>query len=527
MSLTPAISPVLFLDCKGEPMRFYIRPGPAKARLHDVITAGGGFLCRIREPDAILLADPKDLLGISDKGGHLYVSTQYIWDCVEKNQQLDEMNYRLSTTPKIQARSLRSKEGTVGRMSYTAAEDEAILNYVSERRTEARGNGVWQLMEKLKITSHSWQSMKDRYLKHLRDRPAKVKIGPLEFVSSVPKPQKGTEQQVLLESDIPVKLSENEPDALSRADPTVVPGAAGDHHPSEERSEHPAEEAADRDGVAAAPATEQQTSGEFLEGDMVAVPEDDHRESSPKRSKLHAGEGDGNRGTSGPGSEVTSKAGGLQSSKSSTPMKRRLGILDQAVREFRNSLWNEDNSPPQTIPSDPSQSDSETEMFHEARERQEADIRPHQKKRTESECTSQAMPAEDGEATKTSSAKLSSCRSHLFLFEGESQEDDFSQASQEEGCASHPVDLEGERLVLGLMKDCSKNLLEVTKALLKTSGDVALAQQHLLQGTLPTPLWSQKEDQRLLSADPIYKCRLQEKYGKEGVSARVSFLQAE
>lgn len=171
------------------------------------------------------------------------------------------------------------------------------------------------------------------------------------------------------------------------------------------------------------------------------------------------------------------------------------------------------------------QSDSENDIFYEAEEPEETDLSPQQKKSVALEHNGD-MTAASGEGTETCHVKLSSCRSHLFLLEEESQEDNFSHTSQEAGCAPQPVTA-GERLVLGLMKDCGKNLLEVTKALLKTSGDLTLAQCHLLQGTLSKPLWSQKEDQLLLSADPISKCQLEKRYGKESVSARFSFLQAE
>lgn len=495
-------------------MRFYIRPGPAKAQLYDVITSGGGILCRIREPGAILLTDPNEALGTSDNSGQFYVSTQYIWDCVKENQQLDEKNYRLRTTQKIQTRSLRSKEGAVGRMSYTAEEDEAILNFISKRLTEARGNAVWQLMEKQKVTSHSWQSMKDRYLKHLRDRPVKSQIGRLEFVST-PKPQKDTAQQLALESS--AKSLENEPNALCSADPHAVLWATTDCS-SEEKADHTDKEALDGDTITDL-ASGQRTPVECTEGNIAAVSKDEHGASSPRRSRLE--DGDENQEISG--DDVAPEARGLQTSKMTT--KRRLGILDRAVSEFRNSLWIEDDSQLHTTPSDPSAADSETEMPNEVQEGELAALPPQHKKKKESSRPGQDTTAGYGQGTKTRS--VNSCRSHLFLFEGESQEDDLSQTSLKEGCASLPVSVEGEREVFNLMKHSGKNLIDVIKALLKTSGDIALAHQHFLQGRFPEVLWSKKEDQLLLSADPASKCRLEEKYGRERVSARIAFLQTE
>lgn len=51
----------------------------------------------------------------------------------------------------------------IGRLAYTTEDDAAILSYVSKRRTEIGGNCLWQEMEKQRVTSHSWQSMKYRY----------------------------------------------------------------------------------------------------------------------------------------------------------------------------------------------------------------------------------------------------------------------------------------------------------------------------------------------------------------------------
>ncbi|NXC73611.1 TE2IP protein, partial [Anhinga anhinga] len=61
----------LFLWDDGSPMRFYVRPGLAKLRLAPLVLAGGGRLCRVQEPGAVLLAQP----GEAAPGGA--VSTEY------------------------------------------------------------------------------------------------------------------------------------------------------------------------------------------------------------------------------------------------------------------------------------------------------------------------------------------------------------------------------------------------------------------------------------------------------------------
>ncbi|XP_034541818.1 telomeric repeat-binding factor 2-interacting protein 1 isoform X1 [Notolabrus celidotus] len=163
------ISPVLFMSLDGEPMSFYLRPSLVKRELQPLITAGGGLLCNTQQPGAILLLDPGEKGSITQATAHRYISTQYIRDCVEKDEQLDVEDYRLSPedVPNQSAKLNSSREGSAafsgGRAAYTSEEDAAIMKFVSKHKSEVGGNRLWQEMEKLKVTSHSWQSMKYRY----------------------------------------------------------------------------------------------------------------------------------------------------------------------------------------------------------------------------------------------------------------------------------------------------------------------------------------------------------------------------
>lgn len=163
-----AAAAVLFLNIKGEPMRFFIRPGPSKVQLQPLISNGGGVLCRTQEPNAILLADPGDITDAVKAAGHFYISTQYVYDCVSQSQQLDIESYRLSNVQPVQTRAASRKQHSTGRMGYSLEDDTAILKFISNHRKEAKGNRIWQQMEHQGITGHSWQSMKDRFLKHLQ-----------------------------------------------------------------------------------------------------------------------------------------------------------------------------------------------------------------------------------------------------------------------------------------------------------------------------------------------------------------------
>lgn len=63
---------------------------------------------------------------------------------------------------------------SVGRLPYTGEEDAAILSYVSKCKEEIGGNRIWQEMEKERVTSHSWQSMKFRYRSQLAQQHSEV-----------------------------------------------------------------------------------------------------------------------------------------------------------------------------------------------------------------------------------------------------------------------------------------------------------------------------------------------------------------
>uniref|UniRef100_A0A3B4DHH2 Telomeric repeat-binding factor 2-interacting protein 1 n=1 Tax=Pygocentrus nattereri TaxID=42514 RepID=A0A3B4DHH2_PYGNA len=185
-----ATSPVLFLNKNGEPMRFFIRPGPTKTQLQPLIAKGGGVLCRTQESSAILLADPGEIHPVADGASQFYISTQYIHECVLQNQQLDIEQYRFRNLQPVRTRAaLRQQRGS-RRLGYSLEDDAAILNFISKRRYEAKGNRVWQQMEQEGVTAHTWQSMKDRFLKHLQHKLTdkspgkKKKVLPLKESSS-------------------------------------------------------------------------------------------------------------------------------------------------------------------------------------------------------------------------------------------------------------------------------------------------------------------------------------------------------
>ncbi|NWR70170.1 TE2IP protein, partial [Centropus unirufus] len=151
----------LFVREDGSPMRFYVRPGLAKLRLAPLVLAGGGRLCRVQEPGAVLLAQP----GEAAPAGA--VSTEFVTECVQRNRRLPIEPFRLPAAGSAPAAS--SSSPPRGRLAFTEAEDAALLRAV-RGRAGTGGRALWQELERRGLTRHSWQAMRDRYRRHLHPR---------------------------------------------------------------------------------------------------------------------------------------------------------------------------------------------------------------------------------------------------------------------------------------------------------------------------------------------------------------------
>ncbi|XP_038632411.1 telomeric repeat-binding factor 2-interacting protein 1 [Scyliorhinus canicula] len=200
---TPSHSRTLFLSDKGAPLRFYAPPGPTKSALFPLVVHGGAVMCRHQETGAILL-DRLEETGPLPKG---YTRARYVLDCVERNQQLPLEGYQAA------AASLpapQEAKPSVSRMFYTKLDDVAILMYLRDYAEKdggpaVHGNVVWQQMERLQLTAHSWQSMRNRYVRYLCGHehlyqldsrsviPTAVfpKLRPLEETGAEPTPGEG------------------------------------------------------------------------------------------------------------------------------------------------------------------------------------------------------------------------------------------------------------------------------------------------------------------------------------------------
>ncbi|XP_072522161.1 telomeric repeat-binding factor 2-interacting protein 1 [Salminus brasiliensis] len=539
-------SPVLFLNTKGEPMRFFIRPGPTKVQLQPLIVDGGGIVCRTQEPNVILLADPGEVSTVMEGAGQFYISTQYILDCVAQNQQLDIKSYRFSNLPPVQTRAASRKQRGAGRMGYSSEDDTAILDFIAKRRHEAKGNRVWQQMEKKHVTAHSWQSMKDRFLKHLQFKSTdkKKKVPPFKESSSSEEnpaqtsPQKKRQKTAQVASSSDSDVTQIRPDVQSGAE-----GIAADQpelQTSPEKSRSPQQLGSEQvqpharsDEVEIEELGDEPNRESALQEEQEPCRDSEQPEVSAKRARMD--EDDTGEGTSeGPSNQQTTPTETRQKRQTSITPGRKLGILERAAREFEDSQVVDGESQEVRPPSRASSVNSDTDegQITAARERAVRELQENA-----GHCnTEQNAPevqsnrcapgsVDDGPGPSSAAAPVTS-NAHMFIFDQESQEDQ-SQCSQKEALSQDSE--EEKQHIVKLVTDSKKDLVEVMKALLKASGDVTLARSFLLEGynaEVHGPIWTRRDDEILLSAGSSDLERLREKYGADRVLKRADFLKA-
>ncbi|KAK5872671.1 hypothetical protein PBY51_013350 [Eleginops maclovinus] len=668
------ISPVLFMTVDGEPMSFFLRPGPAKCKLQPLIAAGGGILSNVQRPRAILLIDPEEKVSIPEITAHWYVSTQYIHDCIEKEEQLNLKDYRL--IPEVAQRQsvrLNNKKTTScrlsgGRLVYTAEEDEAMLSYINKRQKEVGGNRLWQEMEKQRVTSHSWQSMKYHYRVRLANKQPEVLDVKTEEATKTADGDVTVEEETdgqkptcgaaspqglpavtdLTQIDAqPIPAEDTQPQTPKSIPPEEEVQPANpktDKQPAESKLEDTAQaetsnssESEGLDPHTDAPPIQTENAETIISPEKEIVPEDTspaqlesppgtplqkkHKEKQkaspklekpkqrPKRCALVL-EGSTLPGSYGkklrsasppPGRQVSSP----QLSKKSTPKKaqtveqppakkargssvtvvaeepqeesrqvpvseiaptesnsvpqevekkkkkRKLGILELATKEFDDeSESDEEVSPDLQNPSEtPTVKPTSTEpplptavtASTPPNPADRADLQDN----TQDAQASSSRPETGCPEPAATEAVNSSSKAHLFIFDSETQEEEDSQSivgdnrgapSEREPAVNKDAAFsltqvqleEDKKRIQGLMNQTDQDIISVTKALLRTSGDFSAALDQLLNpSSVLGPLWSRCDDSLLLSADPVVRQQLQEKYSEEDVAKRIVFLELE
>ncbi|KAM8914748.1 telomeric repeat-binding factor 2-interacting protein 1 isoform 1-T2 [Spinachia spinachia] len=661
------ISPVLFMTVDGEPMTFFLRPGPVKLKLQPLITAGAGVLCNVQQPGAILLLEPEERRSISESATHWFVSTQYILDCIDKNEQLNLEDYRLypEVLPRQSARLHNKKAisagfmGGSGRIFYSAEDDRAILTYVSKHKSETGGNRLWQEMEKQSVTSHSWQSMKYRYKARLtqsevvkmatteedskaaegktkvkeNEKTDVPKTSSPEDSASAPTHLKETDlrqvdqtriraQSVLSESTdtVEAETSISSQEEVQHVDPQT------DKQPSETKlgetvktsnspqPERPcldpqtdallvtaesAEPEAEEPQTAISPrkksapqdspkkSTEKQkvspkpeqlqrkVTRRQLASEMSSTPEPYAKklrslttspgrpQSSPQPSKKTKPASNKSapqvdtvedqppppkrpRGERVAGAPETAPAES-DSAPQKKKEKRKLGILEMAIKEFEDGSESDDDAGPdiqtliETAMTRPTSPERPLPTSDTAADVVCAASGPEQVPSARGRAPEAEPPAGSGipgcPGPLANEAVDAASKVHLFIFDSESQEDSQSIIGDHPVASSKPravlsltqVQLdEDKQRIKELMSQTNQDLVSVTKALLKTSGDFSAALDQLLNPTPPSgPVWNRYDDSLLFSANPGVRHQLREKYGEQDVAKRIIFLEVE
>ncbi|XP_029287678.1 LOW QUALITY PROTEIN: telomeric repeat-binding factor 2-interacting protein 1 [Cottoperca gobio] len=644
------ISPVLFMTVDGEPMSFFLRPGPVKLKLQPLIAAGGGMSRNVQQPGVILLIDPEEIGSIPENTAQRYVSTQYIHDCIEKEEQLNLEDYRLNPVmvTRQSARLNNNKETSPGvsggRTAYTAEDDAAILSHVSKHKKDVGGNRLWQEMEKQRVTDHSWQSMKYRYRVRLSKKQPEVvevaktemdaqsipaestqleiletptSISPQEEVKHVnpqmdkqeaespqvetveaetsnspqpegpcldphtdaqPVPAEGAEPETIISpqkesvsedfppaqlESLPSNSSQKKPKDKQKASPkaeqpqrrltrrqlvleessspepyvkklrsTTSPGLPASSPQPSKKSKSEIKSALTK--TCQEDLTEEQPPAKRARGMSVTAVAESPQEESGQAAVSETAQ-------TVPESNVTPEKGETKGEKKKE--KRKLGILELATKEFEDESESDEEvvpdlqSPTETAATQPTSTEpplptSDTASLQENTQDAQA---------SSSDCppkTSCPEPAAAEAVNATSKA-------HLFIFDNESQEEEDSQTvvGDNKAAPSKPqltvnkdaalsltqVQLEEDKQrIKELMNQTNQDLISVTKALLKTSGDFSAALDQLLNpSSVIGPPWNRCDDSLLLSADPVVRQQLQNKYSEEDVAKRILFLEVD
>ncbi|KAM8867924.1 telomeric repeat-binding factor 2-interacting protein 1 [Synchiropus picturatus] len=525
------ISPVLFFTDEGRPMQFYVRPGPTKQKLGPLITAGGGLLSKTQLPSAILLLDPQEQGSVPKTSANWYVSVQYIYDCVDREAQLDIEDYRLN--PEGKEPSKCSGPSAPGRMRYTPEEDAAILKFLRQYQgVKTRGNRIWQQMEEQRLTSHPWQSMKDRYIRHISK-------------------QEGTSAEVHHSAEEDARVEEEEEEEEEGG------GGGGEEGGGETAKD--AGEAEGRD--APAPSTEEEEEEESHamqldshSGDDTATPSalltPEGAREPPERERvqesLPSPASPAAVSEPAPCSFTPTKSVARPVRKS---LRRRLSMEAPPPGAYCKKLRSSssDREPAAEPPPEAESQDEERGRRAEAaaagapeteeQQRQlgilalAAEEFGHETEPPQEESQTRAEPAPAAAAMEP---VVASSEAHLFIFDSETQAeppaaDSPPPSPQAEGFALSQVQLDQDMLrITELMEQADQDLSSVTKALLQTSGDFSEA-LALLTGSahLPHPAWSRGDDHLLRAADPEARAQLRRRYGEQRLAKRMLFLEVE
>ncbi|KAH9494598.1 Telomeric repeat-binding factor 2-interacting protein 1 [Bulinus truncatus] len=169
-------------NCNCKPIVYY--SNTPNEDLKNLISKGGGYITDCADEADVLLCEKKTDAKINDG----YLPLDFIVACVMKNKHLSVDTYReevlglkASTSrdsakdinftdddsfrPTESSRMRLRKDNMTGRMKYNLQEDLNIITYLINHKgySKTKGNVIWKKMESLKVTQHTYQSMRARF----------------------------------------------------------------------------------------------------------------------------------------------------------------------------------------------------------------------------------------------------------------------------------------------------------------------------------------------------------------------------
>ncbi|XP_077510980.1 uncharacterized protein LOC144121576 [Amblyomma americanum] len=179
-------SRALFVKADGGPMLFSLVPCSERKEIRELIEYGGGVLVQPEKvPDAIRLVPSS--VTVTDSSDDVF-SANYIRACAKSDKLLRLIEFKIPMAPAVvdasdsKTRRLRS---TRSRREYTLGEEIAIAKFVAKKPgVRVHGNAVYKEMALAGVVpgKHSWQSLKEHYLKkifpvkHLYESPHEVNV---------------------------------------------------------------------------------------------------------------------------------------------------------------------------------------------------------------------------------------------------------------------------------------------------------------------------------------------------------------
>ncbi|XP_077510971.1 uncharacterized protein LOC144121570 isoform X1 [Amblyomma americanum] len=179
-------SRALFVKADGSPMLFSLVPCSERKEIRELIEYGGGVLVQPEKvPDAIRLVPSS--VTVTDSSDVVF-SANYIRACAKSDKLLRLIEFKIPMAPAVvdasdsKTRRLRSIRS---RREYTLGEEIAIAEFVAKKPgVRVHGNAVYKEMASAGVVpgKHSWQSLKEHYLKnifpvkHLYESPHEVNV---------------------------------------------------------------------------------------------------------------------------------------------------------------------------------------------------------------------------------------------------------------------------------------------------------------------------------------------------------------